>query len=299
MLRFHGQGVRQAVGVEDFANTLPESFRAMIGEKKGLYVPQDQSALIAGPATIGATALVSVVASAVSEPECFVFREAAEKMSEVVPDGTKKLLNDFLKSKQKLRAQQSGFGILKITRYELFSYGVAIAVLSLAYSFVKAPSFDQILTVIPTVLLTSVILEFLKDYAVTIIGRARGAWTEHRIWPFGLILFLVSSLAFKVPFSKPNRLVHKDGSEEETLGLMASAEVLIPIGLAGAFALVLFSGFTLIGNIGVVMCLTYAFVETIPIRPMNGKEIYSWKRDVWAGLFVLSLALYFWMIFAL
>jgi hypothetical protein len=290
--------VRQAVGVEDFANSLPEGFRAMIGEKQGLYVPQDESALLAGAATIGATAVVSVVASAVSEPECFVFREAAEKMSEVIPNGTKKWLNDFLKSKQKLHVQRSGFGILKITRYELFSYSVAIAVLSLAYAFVKAPSLDKILTVIPTVLLTSIILEFVKDYGVSIIGRARGAWTEHRIWYFGLVLFLVSSLAFRVPFSKPNRLVHKDGSEEKTLGLMATAEVLIPIGLAGAFAFLLFSGFTLIGNIGVVMCLTYALVETIPIRPMNGKKIYSWKRGAWAGLFVLSLGLYVWMIFA-
>jgi|WetSurMetagenome_2_1015567.scaffolds.fasta_scaffold17129_6 hypothetical protein len=291
--------VRQVVGVEDFARTLPEAFQAIIGVKQGLYVPEDESALLAGAATIGATAVVSTLASAVSEPEGFVFREAAEKMSEVIPDGTKKWLSDFLKSKKKLHAEETSKSVFRITRYEIFSYAAAIAVLSIVYAFVKAPSLDQILTVIPTVLFTSVILEFVKDYGVCTIGRARGVWTEHRIWYFGLALFLISSLAFRVPFSKPNRLVHKEGSEEETLGLMATSEVLIPISLAGVFALVLFSGFTLLGNIGVVMCLTYALVETIPIRPMNGKEIYSWKRGLWAGLFLFSIALYLWMIFML
>ena len=76
-------------------------------------------------------------------------------------------------------------------------------------------------------------------------------------------------------------------------------EVLIPLAFAGVFTLVFLSGFTLIGNIGIVMCLTSALVESIPIPPMNGKEIYDWNKYVTAGLLMLTLAMYLLMIVAL
>jgi hypothetical protein len=40
------------------------------------------------------------------------------------------------------------------------------------------------------------------------------------------------------------------------------------------------------------MCLTSALVESIPIPPMNGKDIYDWNKHIIAGLLVLALALY-------
>ena len=56
--------------------------------------------------------------------------------------------------------------------------------------------------------------------------------------------------------------------------------------------LVIFSGYTLIGNVGLIMCLTSLLFETMPIPPMGGKGIYDWNKIVWLALFTISAVFY-------
>jgi hypothetical protein len=292
--------VRQVASIEEFANTLPESLQAILVFPEEIYVPQSGNALIAGVATIGTTTIVSAIASAVTNPEGFPFPEFAKKLSDLVPAGTKKWFHQFLKSKRKLHLSSNQTNPLKITNYEIVTYIIAFIVLTLAFAYVKAPTLTEILTVIPTILLTSIVIEFTKNYVLAVVARYKGLWTEHRLWYFGTTLFIISSLAFRVPFSEPGRLVSKEGTATKKIrGLLAMGKVLITLALAGVFTLVFLGGFTLIGNIGIVMCLTSALVESIPIPPMNGKEIYDWSKHVTAGLLMLTLAMYLLMIVAL
>jgi hypothetical protein len=292
--------VRQVASIEEFANTLPESLQATLVFPEEIYVPQSGNALIAGAVTIGTITVVSTIASAVTDPECFPFAKFAQKLSDIAPAGTKKWFHQFLKSKHKMHLSANQTNPIKITNFEIVTYAVAFTVLTLSFAYVKAPTLTEMLTVIPTILLTSIIVEFTKNYLLSIVARRKGAWTEYRLWYVGTSLFIISSLAFKVPFSEPGRLVHKEGTATKRIrGLVAMGKVLIPLALAGVFTLVFLNGFTLIGNIGIVMCLTSALVESIPVPPMNGKDIYDWNKYTAAGLLMLALAMYLFMIVAL
>jgi Zn-dependent protease len=135
---------------------------------------------------------------------------------------------------------------------------------------------------------------------VAVIARIQGVWTEHRLWYFGLTMFLFSSIVFKVPFSSPSRLTHHSPKfTKRSLGLVAAAQVTISIALAAVFYAIFISGFTLIGNIGIIMCLTMAFFDSIPIPPMNGKDIYDWSKICWIVLFITTFILYMMILFVL
>jgi hypothetical protein len=118
-------------------------------------------------------------------------------------------------------------------------------------------------------------------------------WTEYKLWYFGLAMFLLSTLAFRTPFSSPTRTVHHSRNFTERLGgFLSCAALFITLGF-GAFFFVLYkSGFALIGGTGLAMCLISAFFDTFPIEPMGGKDIYKYNKALWGILFVFTLALY-------
>jgi Zn-dependent protease len=136
-------------------------------------------------------------------------------------------------------------------------------------------------------------VEFVKNFVIEAVARKQGVWTEHRLWYFGLAAFLLSTLAFKVPFSSPSRNIHYSQKfTKRSLGLVSTASVFLGFVFAVIFYIVLVSGFTLIGSIGLVMSLTMAFFEALPIPPMNGKDIYDWSKILWVALFMATFALY-------
>jgi Zn-dependent protease len=187
-----------------------------------------------------------------------------------------------------------------VTKFEVVAYAVSLSVLTFAFAYVKAPTLNEILVVIPTVLVTSIIVEFTKNYVISVVARMKGVWTEHRLWYFGLVLFLFSSFVFRVPFSSPSRLTHNAPKfTKKSLGLVSAAQVLVAFAFAVVFYGLFISGYTLIGNIGIVMCLTMAFFDSIPIPPMNGKDIYDWSKFLWLSLFISAFTLYMLVLFTL
>jgi WD40 repeat protein len=262
-------------------------------EESEVWVPDVGGALVAGALTVGLTGGVSAMASAVSNPDAFPSSSLAGKINGVFPDTLKKWLQEFISSKRKLVVEHRTGFLFRLTRREIASYAIALSALTLAFSYAKAGVLEQILPLIPTVLATSIIVEFVKNYSIEVTARRLGIWTEHRLWYLGLATFLVSAFALKAPFSSPSRLSHHSPKfTSRSLGLVSSASVVIPLAFAAIFFELLVSGFIVIGNIGLVMCLTMALFDTIPIPPMNGKDIYDWNKFVWIALFATTFALY-------
>ena len=119
-----------------------------------------------------------------------------------------------------------------------------------------ASSMDQLWELLPVLLVGSVLVGVVQEYVAIVFLRRRGVWSEHRIWPLGFILFLVTAFAFKVPFSSPTRSTH--ASTESTERLVARAavlEVLIGLAFAGLFFLIMRSGNEVLGGAGLAMCL--------------------------------------------
>lgn len=291
--------IRYVADVAEFADTLGQKLRAIIAPKD-VWTPDAIGAFLASVITVGLTSIVSTLASAVTNPEAFPSQLVAQKISELFPDTLKKWLSEFISAKRKTVINPRRGPPFTITKLEAISYAISLSVLTFAFSYVKAPVLDQILTIIPTVLATSIIVQFVKDYMIAVIARMQGVWTEHRLWYFGLTMFLLSSIVFKVPFSAPSRLAHYAPKfTRRSLGLAAAGQVIISIALAAAFYAIFTSGFTLIGNIGIVMCLTNAFFDSIPIPPINGKDIYDWSKICWIGLFIATFTLYMMVLFVL
>jgi Zn-dependent protease len=297
---FDKQGwIRIVADATEFANTLGRKFQAIIGGQE-VWTPSALGAFVTGIITVGIASVVSAFASAVTNPETFPSQAIAQRISAMFPDTLKKWLHEFISSKRKLVIGPRPRPPFVVTKLEVISYVVSLSVLTFAFAYAKAVTLNEILTIIPTVLATSIIVEFTKNYVISVVARIEGVWTEHRLWYFGLTLFMFSSLVFRVPFSSPSRLTHNAPEfTRKSLGLVAAAQILIAIAFAVIFYGFFINRYTLIGNIGIVMCLTMAFFDSIPIPPMNGKDIYDWSKFLWVALFISTFTLYMLVLFVL
>jgi Zn-dependent protease len=216
-----------------------------------------------------------------------------QRISDALPETPKKWLSDLISSKSKDDIAQRVGSPYLLTKPEALAYVVALSALTFAFSYVQAEDLGQILSFVPLVLVTSIIVEFSRNFSVEVIARRKGVWTEHRLWYLGLSTFLFSTLLFRTPFSCPSRNVHHSRKiNTSLLGLVSVASIILTLVLAAVFFSLFITGFTFIGNTGLVMCLTMAFFDTIPISPMSGKDIYDWNKTLWAGGFAATLIAY-------
>jgi len=276
-------------------------------------VPTDALAAVGVAAVI--TGAVSFAFSAISNPLGGLGGKVGDKTKGSIPDRLKSWLEEFISSKREVHINAKTGSPYLPTKPETLAYVVAIFFLALAFSYVQASSFTQIVDILPLILVTSVLVALVKKFFTISYMRSRGVWSEHKIWPLGLVLFIVTTFAFKVPFSSPTRNVKispESGSGEKDPALPSAApkvhsmhkhikrleaiasasEILIGVGFAAVFFIVLKAGFTLIGSTGLAMCIIGAFFDTLPIAPMSGKDIYDHSKKLWIGLFVGTLALY-------
>jgi hypothetical protein len=276
----------------EFANTMGQKFEA-ITDVNSLWAPTLEGALAAGLLTVGVTSVLSSLASVVNSPESFPSGSFAQRIRDLFPDTLKEWLQNFISSRRKLVVERKDIPIFILTKTEAISFAAALSILTFAFSYAKAGSLDEMLSIIPLVLATSIVIEFVKSLAVELVARSQGVWSEYRLWYFGLTTFLFSSLAFKAPFSSPSRVCHHSPRfTSRSQGFVAVTGVAIALVFAALFYELMAGGFGLIGNMGVVMCLTMAFFDSIPISPMNGKDIYDWSRFLWVSVFTSTLSLY-------
>ena len=215
------------------------------------------------------------------------------KIHDLLPDTVKKWLEDFVSSKRKLAVTEKTGSPFLPTKPESIAYLISTLFLAFSFSYVKVNTITQILIVLPTILATSILVGFAKTFFSIVYSRRRGVWTEHKVWYFGLATFIVTTFAFRMPFSSPTRTVHCGPKFTKRLGaVLSSASILLTLGFAGFFGVLLLAGFTVIGSTGLAMCIIGSFFDTFPIEPMGGKDILSHSKALWVGMFAVTLALY-------
>jgi hypothetical protein len=268
---------------------------------KTAWVPTPANGAAASIFAITAVSIASLVFAAVSNAPGTAsgfFCKLIDKIREVIPDTIKKWLEDFIASKRKLKVDEKTGSPYLPTKSEAIVYGLSILFSTFAFSYVKVNNLDQILIIIPTFFATSILVSFARTYILTVYTRRKGVWTEYKLWPFGVGLFLLSTLAFRTPFSSPTRTVrHSKNFTPKLAGLLSLAAIFITLGF-GAFFFVLYNnGFALIGGTGLAMCLISAFFDTFPFKPMGGSDVYKYNKALWGFLFVITLTLYvLWMV---
>ncbi len=268
--------------------------------REEVWTPSTPGAAVAAVVTVSAAAAVSALASAAGTSAGQAGNKLGEKVDDLLPDTVKKWLADSVSSKSKVKVEEKAGSRFLLTRLEVVSYVVTMSVLTLGFAYAKSESFVLMFGAIPLILATSIFTDFTKNYIMTALARHMGVWTEHKVWYLGLSLFAISTAVFKVPFSSPSKLAHHSPKMTTRLdGLLSSISVALAFVFALVFLVLYLVGFTLVGTIGLVMCLTGVLFDTLPIPPMGGKGIFSWNKIVWLGLFASSVAAYALVLFML
>jgi hypothetical protein len=263
-----------------------------------VWSPPHENAVVATALTAAAVGAVAIVTAAASNPSSAAGK-VGDKFRDLLPEGAKKWLEEFISSKNRGTAKQKTGSPFVPTKAEAIAYIVSLVALTIGFSYVKVTSITQILLVLPTILATAVIIEVAKTYSLEVVSRRMGIWAEHKIWYFGIAMFIVTTFGFGLPFSTPSRNeYHSTQSTKRLNAIVASAAILITLAFAAIFFGLLISGFILIGSTGLAMCIILGFIDSFPVAPMNGKEIYQYKKAVWAAFFVFTLAIYVsWLLF--
>lgn len=215
-----------------------------------------------------------------------------DKLGGMLPSGVQMWIENYISSKSDVALETGKGSAFKLTKVELIAYAIALLTFTIAFTYSSAATLAEMLVAIPVVLATSILIEFLKNYLLNVFARSKGAWAEYRIWPPGFLMFLVSSLVFKTPFSSPSKSAQSEGEAGDRIGgLMAVSGVLLVLLFAGGFYYMSTKGISEIGNIGLGMCLLSAFFDSIPIPPLNGKDIWDWNKRASIVLLVATFAL--------
>lgn len=256
-------------------------------------MPPPADAVAATTVTVIGVSVSSVAVAAAVTPVGVPTGRVTKEIRGLLPSSVKKWLANYISSKRKLVVGEKMGSPFVPKKPEAIAYCISIAVLAFSFSYVKVNTLAEILTVLPTIFATSIIVEFVKTFVLVAYARSRGVWTEHKLWYFGLATFIVTTLAFRIPFSSPSRSVHYAPKFTKRLGaILSSAAILISLAFAGLFFILLMSGFTAIGSTGLAMCIISAFFDTFPITPMNGREIFDHSKTLWIALFMVTVALY-------
>jgi hypothetical protein len=276
--------------------TLIQGLRDAVNKMTGpstIWIPTVGDALASCLLMIGLTSVVSSLASIVDDPDGLMNQKLAKKVYDLIPNIIKKWLAVFILSKHKMTVEPKMSSPFTLTKKEALSFGIAVAIMTIAYSYVKSESLLQIIYFIPLILATNIIIEFITETAMKAVARSQGVWGEYRLWFYGLSLFSLSTVAFRAPFSSPKRICyHSPKFTKRSHGLVSMTAIIVPLALSAVFYTLLINGLTLVGNMGLIICLTMAFLDSLPIPPLKGKDVYDWSKALWVIIFEISSVLY-------
>jgi len=257
-----------------------------------VWVPKPVNAAVAVGVSAAIIAVFAGILSAISNTLGSEGGSVAKKTEGLIPDKIKEWLEEVISSRREVEAAEKAGSLFKPTGPEIIAYIVAIIVLGVSFAYVKVITLSQIWALLPIFIATSVIVGFVQKFVSIAYLRSKGVWSEHSIWPLGLILFLFTTFAFRVPFSSPTRSTHSKKFTERLGAVVAVSEILISLAFGALFFLLLKGGFTAIGDAGLSMCVIGSFFGTFPVSPMSGKDIFNHSKRLWAGVFIATLVVF-------
>jgi Zn-dependent protease len=116
-----------------------------------------------------------------------------------------------------------------------------------------------------------------------------GYWAEFRMWPFGVIFALLTSIA-GVIFAAPGATYIKgfDVSNKEN-GVISLAGPITNVVVGLSFLpLLLVRNIILqeIASVGLTINLFLAVFNMLPVLPLDGAKVFAWNKIIWSIFFV-------------
>lgn len=187
---------------------------------------------------------------------------------------------------------------------------IALSAVALAIAF--AIAFNGGVQNIQTLAVNAVIIAFvavslsfiLHELAHRFLARRYGCYAEYKMWPHGLALALLLSLAGFV-FAAPGAvMIHpradlwgaSQALTRKRMGLIALVGPLTNLALAGIFfAALLANPFQQAGDmfsLAIYVNVWLALFNMIPLFIFDGKKVFDWDKRIWAVNFIIILVLF-------
>ncbi|KHO48166.1 MAG: peptidase M50 family [archaeon GW2011_AR5] len=222
-------------------------------------------------------------------------------LSHAVTDGAPPLL--FKKSLLSMK--------FTFTAIEVKEIVISAVVLSFAFALAYSDGiFSLNLAVLPVLVLFAFIAVGIGFLAHELIGhkliaQRLGLHAEYRMWKFGLVIALLSSLAGFV-FAAPGAVYvssrvdlwgRQSGVSKKRMGIVSLSGPLINLLLVAAFLpLQLIYPITVLGvelfSLAVFVNLWLAIFNMLPIPPLDGSKVLSWNKVIWASFFALLVLIF-------
>lgn len=130
------------------------------------------------------------------------------------------------------------------------------------------------------------------------VAKSYGALAFYRMWPTGILILLATSfLGFLIAAPGAVQIAGKKGRwtfdtmhfKAKEMGLISLSGPVINLGLAGLFLILNFLVPVFIFKLGYMINFWLAFINLLPVPPLDGSKIMGWDARVWFLFFLMAL----------
>lgn len=206
-----------------------------------------------------------------------------------------------------------GYGKKRFSRQELLDILVSIIVLSVAFMVLYRNG--TIMTCLEYhlgangrwaglfgICLALVFFSFLlHEFGHKFVAQKYGMWSEFRMYPFGLVLTLVTSICGFL-FAAPGAVYIRGYADLEKNGKISMAGPIVNIFLAAisiAIVMIINDSPYWLSDIEFLVILVFSMMASlnsflalfnlIPIGPLDGGKILRWNKVVWGLMFAVAI----------
>ncbi len=179
---------------------------------------------------------------------------------------------------------------------ELLQIFIAIAVLTIAFSFAFAPKpplshLSNVLSWIPVSFLAIITAFFCHELAHKYMGLKYGFHSEFRMYPTGLLIGLFLGIFTGFVFAAPGAVQIFGMPNREQTGKISLAGPLTNIIVALIFIGIFLVSSGMIENIAFIIAFINSFLaifNLIPFGVLDGAKIMHWRADIWVLLLIIA-----------
>lgn len=269
-------------------------------------IPSPQNTAAAVVVGVGASVGLSALSSALTASQ--PVGQAASKLS------LREAVNRFFRFHSEKTIEESdeesvGSSEESRRRKEIGRMVLSVLVSTFAFAVVEADGLPNLLSpsalqiYVPVFLVSVGVITAARGLFGAIANRLLRVRVESRIWAYGLVALILSSLIFLVPFGAAYTTKYKSGRKtKRSRMLMILSKTSLISTLLLFFSLPLLRDLTtlgsagellvLAGDAGVLIVTMTVFFSLIPFRPLDGKVLWDCSKLVWLVAIVATGAFF-------
>ncbi|MBN1157696.1 hypothetical protein JXA85_08820 [Candidatus Woesearchaeota archaeon] len=195
-----------------------------------------------------------------------------------------------LLKKKKISNKTKGFEYqgIKIKYREWVSILGAAVVFAVAKSYEFLISEEMLAFILASILVNTVIYS-IRHFTRLTMDKLHDSHTEYVFWIWGGIVTIISGWLGNTFSVAGYTVSHKKSEKEAKISYMI--DILTFAASIVFMILNLIFPSTLL-QMSMLLAMAIAYLQMIPVSPLNGKKIYAWNRKLWWGSFIPMTVIY-------